>query len=93
MTVMDSNGRVYAEFKSVTEFAETTHIFKTNYEDRLRRGRRWIREKAAGKGCENCGQPIDASLSACCDYPTCFPCFTGESDSSYDYEIVEEGAT
>ena len=47
----------------------------------------WLAIKNAGTKCEICGNEMWANGSSACDWAGCFPCITGETDASNDYEI------
>jgi len=46
-----------------------------------------VEAKNHGTTCDNCGNPIWAIGTAGVGWNGCFPCITGEADSSEDYEI------
>ena len=46
-----------------------------------------VKRKKSGAKCIVCGNTIWAIGTAMCGWNGCFPCITGESDSSEDYEI------
>ena len=74
---------------SVVEFAE--QVVKNNpdlnMEDLLGSLTAGLAAKNNGATCDVCGQPIWAAGSGITGTRLCFTCFTGEWDSSDNYEI------